>query len=329
MYDFDDVTDLGRDLDPGPPPQRLRQRVLDGFHPAVAEAPPARRHPGPRRWRLGLAAAGVAAAVALGAVAVLTLDRGNAAGPARPSAGATVEAAAFLSDAARAVRAKAARQVRADQFVYVESLTTTLSRDEKTGTETVGSARRQVWRSVDGTRDGSVRTTRNSDGQVQESRLPGCRDGRETASKGGVAVEQACTAQRAYRDDLPTDADAMLTYLYEVGAGTKNPRDQQAFTAGVDLIRETAVPPATLAAVFDALARIPSVTFAGDVVDPAGRPGIAVTITEVQQSRAELVFDKQGRTLLGERVTALDGGRTRSATALLTMAIVDHVGATG
>jgi hypothetical protein len=334
MYDFEDIRALGRELDPGRPPQRLRQRILDGLSPVAVAPQPIRRQGSPRRWRLGLAAVGLAAAVAAGAVAVHTVgvgpaaDLGPTAGHGHGPAGA-VDAAALLSGAGRAVRAEAPRPVRADQFVYMESQTTATVRNEGTGAETVTSGRRQVWQSVDGTRDGMVRFTRSPDGQVQESRLPGCRAGQQTDAKGGVTVDQACTAHPAYRDDLPTDADAMLEYLYRAGAGTQNPRDQQAFTVGVDLVRDTALPPAIRAAVFDALAKIPSVTFAGDVVDPAGRPGLAVAITEVQQSRAELIFDKQKHTLLGVRETTVDGGRVLDAAALLKIVIVDRIGATG
>lgn len=334
MRDVNGFDDLGQVLDPpGPPPQHLRTRVLEQImvaaRPEPAQAAGSGARVGRRRFpaRLGLGlAAGLVAAVAGGAVAVQSLGTGVDLDP--PTDRAVADAASFLTGAARQVRARAAAPVRPDQFVYVESQTTAISRDEATGAERVETARREAWRSVDGARDGSVRTT-GPDGRSRENRLPGCRDGKETQSKGGVTVELACTPHPAYRADLPTDPAAMLERLHALGAGTKNPRDQQAFTAGVDLVRETQLPPAVLAAVLDALARIPSVTLVGDVVDSAGRPGVAVTITEAQESRAELIFDRGAGTVLGERTTALDGGRILSATAVTKVAVVDRIGVTG
>jgi hypothetical protein len=129
----------------------------------------------------------------------------------------------------------------------------------------------------------------------------------------------------------PTDADRMLTYLYQQGSGTKNPRDQGAFDAAGDLIREAYLSPASLSAVFAALARIPGVTVVGDVTDEAGRTGVAVALTEVQGMRTELIFDRRSGAYLGERSVmvkdegGLKAGQVINATAVLKVAVVDSI----
>jgi hypothetical protein len=163
--------------------------------------------------------------------------------------------------------------------------------------------------------------------------LPGCRDGKQTQSKGGQSETTACTPLPGYVADLPTDAKAMLDYLYDHASGG-NPRDQEAFTAAGDLIREAYLSPAALAAVFDAVARIPGVAVVGDVTDQAGRHGVAVALTEVQGMRTELIFDKTSHAFLGTRsvmVRDSDGlhkGDVFESSAVLKVAIVDRVGQT-
>jgi hypothetical protein len=91
---------------------------------------------------------------------------------------------------------------------------------------------------------------------------------------------------------------------------------------------------ASLAAVFDAVARIPVVAVVGDVTDEAGRGGIAVALTEVQGDREELIFDRRTRAFLGERSVevrdqdGLKAGQVLNSTAMLRVAIVDRVGQT-
>ncbi|WP_432979857.1 CU044_5270 family protein [Dactylosporangium sp. CA-233914] len=170
---------------------------------------------------------------------------------------------------------------------YVESLTSAVALKPE-GT-TLESGDRAVWLLVDGTRDGLIRT------RGQDVPLPGCRDGKQTQSKGGGQSETVeCSPLPVYVADLPTDAKAMLDYLYHHSSGG-NPRDQQAFTTAADLIREAYLSPAALAAVFDAVARIQGVDVTGEVSDLAGRHGVAVALTQVQGMRTELIFDKGSR----------------------------------
>jgi hypothetical protein len=317
MNDLQALDRLGAALDPAEaePPARLRYRVLNG---AAGNAPAARRSPRPRRLVL---AAGLAAVVTAGVLAAQVIGLGG-----HPPA-ASAEASQILLGAAAEARQRTAVNVRADQFVYVESKTTNAALGEGTARAKFESKHRTIWLSADGTREGLLRSNGT------EIALPGCVDGKETQTKGGQVVTQPCAPAPGYVAGLPTGADAMLDYLYRNSHGG-NPRDQQAFTTAGDLIREAYVPPASLAAVFEAVARIPGVSVTGDVTDSAGRPGVAVALTETQGMRTELIFDRQSHAFLGTRsvmVRDVDGlrkGDVFSSSAVLKVAIVDRAGQT-
>jgi hypothetical protein len=328
---------MGTALDPATPtpPDRLRQRVL-----AEAAAEPARTRSSRSRfalprlgWRFALAG-GLAAVLTAGLLVAQVVPFGGQA----PASSAS--AAQILRGAAAQAQRQPAVAVRADQFIYVESFATAMSRSEAVGESeaTFTPKRRQIWLSVDGTRDGLIRERPRSgasggvDRDMRDYPLPGCRDGLATDTKYGKPAQVPCTPQPNYQRDLPTDADGMLAYLYRGAEGTKNPRDQAAFTNAGDLIREAYHGPAVLAAVFNAVARIPGVTVVGEVTDEAGRPGVAVALTEVQGTRTELIFDRQNFGYLGEHSVlvqdqdGLKAGQVLNSTAVLEVAVVDQAG---
>jgi hypothetical protein len=317
MNDMQALDRLGAALDPAGdiPPARLRHRVMR------MTSRPSRS---PRLRRLVLVG-GLAVVVTAGGLAVQVVRVGD-----RPPA-STASASEILRAAAAQARHRAAVTVRDDQFVYVDSLTMyAVLEEDGSKPAKFESSHREVWLSVGGERDSLLRSVR--DGRQDDNWVPGCRNGQETQTKGDQTVTQACTPVRAYQADLPTDAGAMLAFLYRGATGESNPRDQEAFTAAGDLIREAYIRPASLAAVFDALARIPGVTVVGDVTDRASRHGVAVALTEVQGVRTELIFDKQSHAFLGERIVAIrdqDGlkaGDIVGSTAVLTATIVDTAG---
>ena len=310
------LQDLGAELDPPQPdvPARVRNRVLAGL------AEPQRRTRAGFGWRIA-GAGGLALAVTAGVLVTQVASFDDRA----PASKA--EAARILEDAAARAGSAPTVAVRGDQFVYVDSITAAASGPANESPKvTVNPGLRRVWYSVDGSRDGLMRSRpRSGRGDWKNQVLPGCHDGKMTARKGDQTFEVPCEPATGYRADLPTDTDDMLKFLYE-DLGNKNPDDQEAFTKAGDTIREAYVPPASLAAMFGALARIPGVTVVGDVIDEAGRAGVAVSLTEVQGSRAELIFDRTTHAYLGERVVDVDGGRFRNSTAVLTVAIVDEAG---
>ncbi|GAB4061540.1 CU044_5270 family protein [Catellatospora paridis] len=322
------LDELGAALDPaGPLPQDLRRRVLTA---AVRPQPFWRRllagRAGPRVAVVG----GLAAVLTAGVLAAQVIPIGGG----EPAAQA--QAADILAGAAAQARLQPEVPVRGDQFVHVESVATVLGMNEATKESSTSTITRQVWLSVDGTHDGLIRQRpRSGGGDWTDMALPGCRDGVVTQTKGGVTGTQACTPTPAYVAGLPTDPDAMLAYLYR-GVDehpNKNPRDQQAFSAAADLVDEAYLAPASLAAVFGAVARIPGVSVVGEVTDEAGREGVAVALREVQGTRSELIFDRGSHAYLGTRTVALHDGEGLTAGqvlysgAVLTVRIVDRVGA--
>ncbi|MGI5245398.1 CU044_5270 family protein [Dactylosporangium sp. CA-139066] len=313
MNDLQELKNFGAALDPADPepPARLRHRVLS------AAAAPARRR---RLPRLALAG-GLAAAITAGVLAAQVIGIGGHTPP------ASAAASEILHSAAEEARQQPVFEVRPEQFVYVESIGTNTNYGSPTSKPKLEKVHRTAWLSAGGERDGLVRSNNET------FMIDGCQNGRQTQSKGGKSETTSCTPIPAYLAGLPTTADAMLDYLYTHSSGG-NPRDQQAFTTAADLIRESYVPPAALAAVFEAVARIPGVDVVGDVTDDAGRPGVAVALTEVQGMRTELIFDKKNHGFLGTRsvmVRDQDGlrkGDIWASSAVLKVAIVDRAGQT-
>jgi hypothetical protein len=330
MNELKALEELGMALDPAAttPPDQLRQRVLtEAARPAPTRfALPRFALPRPA-WRLAVAG-GMAAVLTAGILLTQVVQFGDQA----PASSAS--AAQILQGAATQAQRQPTVAVRGDQFVYVESITSGLSQHQDGSNETESFAKnRQIWLSVDGTQDGVLRERpRSGGGDGQEIPLPGCRDGVISQSKGGKTYQSPCEPVGNYQGDLPTNTDEMLAYLYQRSGGTKNPREQEAFKAAGDLIHEAYLAPASLAAVFGAIAKIPGVTVVGDVTDEAGRTGVAVSLTEVQGQRSELIFDRRSFAFLGERSVqvrdqdGLKAGQVAFSVAVLKVAIVDQAG---
>ncbi len=97
----------------------------------------------------------------------------------------------------------------------------------------------------------------------------------------------------------------MLSYLYQHNAG-KNPADQQAFITAGGLIRDTYIPSAALAALFEAVAKIPGVAVVHGAVTVNGTRGIAVQRTFGGDSQ-QLIFDPRTHAFIGERQVVAAG----------------------
>ncbi|MGH3393751.1 MAG: hypothetical protein ACRDPO_03590 [Streptosporangiaceae bacterium] len=129
---------------------------------------------------------------------------------------------------------------------------------------------------------------------------------------------------------LPTSPGAMLSYLYRTREGDNPPAVESYIHAG-DLLRQDYLRPAELAALFRALERIPGVSVAGHAVNLIGQRGIAVQQTYHGISD-QLIFNPRTYAVIGERqvvVSASSGlrvGAVLDATAVLKIAVVDHVG---
>jgi hypothetical protein len=322
MNDMKALAEFGRELDPPSvlPPADLRRRVMT----ATAR----RRRFALPKLGVRLAAAGALAAVVTGAVLA-----GQVIGVGHHPPASSAQASELLRDAAAQAKKQPPVTVRGDQFIYAESIESAVTLDlSGTHPPTFESRQRRIWLSVDGVQDGlSSSRPRGGSGGWSKDPIPGCRDGVKNARKGDRTVRVACRPEPGYTSGFPTDPGAMLTYLRGQG-GTKNGPDQDAFTAAGELIREAYLPPAVLAAVFEAVARIPGVSVAGTATDEAGRTGLAVTRDEVQGSRVELIFDPKTYAYLGERtvlLTAQDGmraGQVEDSIAVLRVAVVPAAG---
>ncbi len=89
------------------------------------------------------------------------------------------------------------------------------------------------------------------------------------------------------------------------------------------------MPPRALAALFELLAREPgAVVISGDVVDAAGRHGVAIRMPGVIGGNDDFLFDRDTHVFLGRRDSVVRNGKESlySAAALLRIAIVDRPG---
>jgi hypothetical protein len=128
-----------------------------------------------------------------------------------------------------------------------------------------------------------------------------------------------CNIRPAYRSDRPTDPDAMLRHL-RAEAGS-----WEAFPNARDLLVGDYLSPPQMAALFEALSRLPGTTVIRDVPDGAGRAAIRVALAH-DHVRIDIVLEPGTYAYRGVQV--LVGTRTVSSYTVLAVAIVDRVGQT-
>jgi hypothetical protein len=270
------------------------------------------------KWlRPALAAAAVATAAAVTFVVLPSSGGGTTPQPLGRTTAAVLEDIALAAEDADG----AYGEIRDDQFVYIDSKVS-YARSE-TGKKTVIPPlhRSEEWTSVDGTRKGLVR----EDGRGQWSTDPEPGPG-----KRGYDV----STNYRHLATLPTDPDEMYEWLEKVGPTNSGQETPQAmFVLVGDLIRDALVPPEQAAALFRAVARIPGVKVVENVVDAAGRRGVAITRDDPDNpTRDEWIFDAKTYEFLGERSVAtqdyadIKKGRVTSNMAILDRAVVDRAG---
>ncbi|MFB9688982.1 CU044_5270 family protein [Amycolatopsis plumensis] len=250
----------------------------------LAAARGERRHR-PGRW-FWLAGASIGLAAAITAVVALAPADQVGVGPGVAHA----DPVKVLTAAADNALKEPAKPPRPDQFLYVK-------------TENPDHHVREVWRSIDGTRDGLIGTVK----------VGGCRDGKApmygTNDPRAEGTLEDCRPSPVYRTDLPTTADAMLAYLSEHQAD----RDGKATYIGKDvynLAYEQVLQPASYAALFEAAARVPGLTALDHVTDGAGRPGVGISFpmppgSSPQAKPIVMVFDATTFEFLGTTDSAV------------------------
>jgi hypothetical protein len=298
------ITELGATLDGdsrGPSPE-LRTAVLRQFQPAAR--PRLRPHARRPVRRIGLAAGTVAAATA-GALAASALGLWGGTPAASAAAVALLGHAATTAASARTVTPGA------KQYVYVKTVETAaeLNGDGSSVVHELTNTR-EIWQSADGSKAGLLKELSAAPGSSWQS-IP-------------------LPPERGYPAGLPTTTAAMLTYLYHNSHG-ENPPDVQAFITAGDLIRESYVQPAALAAVFRAVAKIPGVTVTQHAANANGQDGVAVQQI-FHGISAQLIFNPKTYAFIGERQVVVGTGAglrigtLLDSTAILATGVVDQAG---
>jgi hypothetical protein len=328
MSDLDLIRDLTPDIPlPGPAelaPARSRLAAAiagerrTGSRPAAVSG----------RWRGWLALAGAAAAaLAAGAAGLLIATTAPGIHPGR-SAGATggtalvrvdATAASVLHRAALAALRLPAATPRPDQFVYVE-WANGIRADHLF----------QAWLSVDGTRNGLIR----SGGTDLVDR--GCRDrdghraGQNQGSPRGSAASYSCTPAPAFLPGMPASPRGVLRYLektYGVRLGTSQKSRTRLGQTVDGLLTFTYLLPRQRAALYELLAQTPGFSVVPDAADPTGRRGIGASWHFGDGNTMMIIFDRRTYAELGLIVRG--SGKYRhyaDGRAVFKIAIVSRAG---
>ncbi|MGC5311406.1 CU044_5270 family protein [Micromonospora zamorensis] len=287
-----------------------------------AARPAGRRARFLRGWRLA-GAFGLAVALTAGALAVQTMRVGDKPPP-------TASAADIFRRAADAARQQPDLTARPDQYVFTERLTTMRELPDSGPYTTV---RVQRWESAGGVAHARTRHRPEADPSGwSELRV----DRMDDAADPGKELD--AFPPPAYHGDLPTDPDELLRHLREHPVDLHLPEgaDEEAVYGSESMPYTSArsmldgyVPPRALAALYELLAREPgAVVISGDVVDAAGRHGVAIRVPGMIDGNTDILFDRDSHVYLGRRMSvARNGKESLYATgALIRVAIVDRPG---
>ncbi|MBT2229223.1 CU044_5270 family protein [Nonomuraea sp. NEAU-A123] len=276
--------------EPAPPSHETCSAARAALLQEVTAAVPRRA----RRFRLPRAAGRVLAVGVLAAAitvvplvvenVVVDAPRPIVPGLAMPAANAQV----LLHKAAAAARDRPFTAPRPDQWIYMET------RHQGVGNPAPG----QVQTPETPRKPTVDRSWTRADGKV----LVTFEGGKMVRSPTGGGMPPTSFAKVAA---LPTDPDALLTWLYGNMGDHGEKRDVIAYRMLGSLLGNNLVPPAQEAAVYQAMAKIPGVTVNPDAVDVAGRPALAVGSIEDGWVGHEILLDRTTYTYLGERAVAI------------------------
>ncbi|MGC4756380.1 CU044_5270 family protein [Micromonospora trifolii] len=300
----------------------LTAHVAHRAEMASAVRPAGRRARFLRGWRLA-GAFGLAVTLTASALAVQTMRLGDQPPP-------TANASEIFHLAADAARQQPELTARPDQYVFTESLVTIRDLPDSGPYQTI---RNQLWESAGGVAytQGRYRPEADPNGWSELRVL-------KMGDAADPTKELDAFQPPAYHGDLPTDPDELLRYLREHPVDLHLPEgaDEEAVYGDESMAYTTArtmlhgyVPPRALAALFELLAREPgAVVISGDVVDAAGRHGVAIRMPGVIGGNADLIFDRDSHVYLGTRDSVIRNGKESvyMAAARLRIAIVDRPG---
>jgi hypothetical protein len=313
-----------KDLPPG------RHRLLkERLMTEIRQESPGEETRVPRRlWLRPALVAGAVAAVTAVTLVLAVPSGSDEKAPSRavPSSGSSTSAtpssprtaAALLEDIALAAEhASVPSGIRDDQFVYIRSKVAWTGQDGDGPAKLDSVHEREIWLSVDGKQQGLLHEPfARSTNLLLEAPTPGI----------------ASNTDYRHLQTLPTDPDRMYDWLVKASGDGSSNKDEANFVLVGDLARESLMPPAQAAALYRAAARISGVFVIDDAVDAAGRHGVAIARVE-DGERHELIFDKETREFLGERVVAVEDlpwgfkkGDVTGRTAVLERTVVDERG---
>jgi hypothetical protein len=284
------------------------------FHAALAEANarPTRRR---RSWRVRVpvmagAAAGLAAAVAVGAVGLPfggpTVD---------PAAAATLNAAADAAATQPPVPALADGQYWYRADVEYQDLSFLETDDGVDPPQVTTTTTYEIWLAPDAS--GRIVTTgrdARGDGDIDESFGPG-----ELGVGGDAARDFDAVAA------LPRDVDALYEHIERATRekGNDRPVPEQMLVEVTDILRTMPPLPDLRESLYRVAARIPGVRVEEDVTDHLDRTGTAIVMDESDTGqRVEFLFDPATGEPLGERRVSSDG-TVVYASAVTASGVVD------
>ncbi|MER7501379.1 CU044_5270 family protein [Nonomuraea pusilla] len=266
------------------------------------------RAPARLRWGLALAGAGVLAAATVTAVRLPDASREPA--QAHPSSAQprTSSARIVLEDAALVAHRSKAVTLRPDQWIYVKE-------SQHLGGDLPAFER---WSRLDGTR----MALREDGGELKIG----------DAEKGPTHPGRT----QAEVEALPADPDALIAHfrglgreltplsLCEPNCPPEIAGDVKVWGAiGWYMKFGPMIPPATTAAMYRALAKLPHVTVEEDATDSDGRPGIGVVFDAGAAGKAYYILDKSDYHYMGVKIVY--SGRTVGM-SVLASGIVDEPG---
>ncbi len=227
-------------------------------------------------------------------------------------------AAEILHNAAQAALAQPDLTPRPDQFVYIDTATTTQwpQSDHPKKTDM------RAWVSVDGKHEGANHVSGDESGVNIKNKWLSCwaPRPRQNESKPGT-----CSALLGFDPDLPTDADAMLAYLDKNTPGNMDNHDSRVRYGIFALLSNTYLRPAAAAALYNAAAKLPGAEVVKDIVDATGRHGVGLSWpvnAGTTLATDTLIFDPTTFAYLG---SGIDNTGSSYRSAVLKIAIVDKV----
>lgn len=217
------------------------------------------------------------------------------------------------------------------QYIYIESETAdTFVQvvDDKSSLASHELHRRQLWKSLDGTKGWLIDPAVDDSPDGETLSLPD--------EQGNTPQAYLNNPSYDYLAKLTTDPGALLAKIYQETKGHGTSADQEAFTTIGDLLGQSYPPAALYSALFKAAALIPGVVVVDDAVDAAGRHGVAVArLDATSGQRQEWIFDKQTNVFLGERTVQVNQpsgenvlikpGTVLFTSAILNRAVVDDI----